>query len=145
VAAKATCWLTAEGFGVDVKLVEVVAWFTVKFATLVGELFELLLKFGLVLVNVAVIVCAAGGPGNAKVQAGTVPPDVKVVVHKFPLTLSVKATVPWGTVGPLFGLMAAVNVTGWLTTEVVADDVKTTDVFAAVTVAVTCGLTGLIS
>jgi predicted small secreted protein len=33
--------------------------------------------------------------------------------------------VPWGTVAPLLVVMVAVNVTGWLTTEGLGNDVRT--------------------
>jgi hypothetical protein len=86
VARKATCWLTAEGFGVDATLVVVAVLLTTSFTALEAGL---VLKFVFEVVNVAVIVCVAGGPGNVYVHAGTIPADVKVVVHRFPLTLSV--------------------------------------------------------
>jgi hypothetical protein len=86
VAVKATCWLTAEGFGADTTPVVVAALLTTSLTALEGAL---LLKFVFEVVNVTVIECVAGGPGNEYVQAGTIPAEVKVVVHRFPTTLSV--------------------------------------------------------
>jgi len=58
---------------------------------------------------------------NAKVQGGTVPVKLTVAVHRTVagfVSVSVKVTVPVGTVAPVnAGEITAVKITGWFTTE----------------------------